>query len=157
MNTKLYRSQTDSMLGGVCGGLARYLGVDSTLVRVFAVLLILGTAVFPGLLIYLLMWMIVPVEGQNECEAEAATSMEETMRASAGEITRRARTVGDGLQATNQQAGLIIGLVLVAFGLMFLVQNVAGHWLPWFSFGTLWPLLLVVGGVALLVRRTKGV
>ncbi len=39
MQRKLVRSQTDSMLGGVCGGLGEYLGVDSTLIRLAFVLL----------------------------------------------------------------------------------------------------------------------
>ena len=57
---KLYRSKTDRQLGGVCGGLAQYFGVDSTAIRVaFVVLAILGGS---GLFIYLAMWIIVPSE-----------------------------------------------------------------------------------------------
>jgi phage shock protein C len=56
---KLYRSKTDRMLGGVCGGLAQYFNLDVTLVRVlFVALTIMG----PGALIYLAMWIIVPTE-----------------------------------------------------------------------------------------------
>jgi len=48
------------MLGGVCGGLAEYLGLDPTVVRlVFLLLFFLGGQ---GLLIYLIMWLIVPEE-----------------------------------------------------------------------------------------------
>ncbi len=51
--SKLYRSQTDKMLGGVCGGLASYLGLDSTVVRlIFALLFLLAGH---GLLIYLIL------------------------------------------------------------------------------------------------------
>lgn len=57
---KLYRSQTNRMLGGVCGGLAEYFNLDPTLVRVlFVALTVLGGA---GPLIYLAMWIIVPNE-----------------------------------------------------------------------------------------------
>ncbi len=61
MQTKrLYRSRQESMLGGVCGGLADYLGLDPTVVRlVFLLLFFLGGQ---GLLIYLIMWLIVPEE-----------------------------------------------------------------------------------------------
>ncbi len=61
MQTKrLYRSRQDLMLGGVCGGLAEYLGLDPTVVRlVFLLLFFLGGQ---GLLIYLIMWLIVPEE-----------------------------------------------------------------------------------------------
>jgi phage shock protein C len=55
---KLYRSRTDRMLGGVCGGLAEYFGVDVTLVRIaFIILSVIGGT---GVPIYLAMWLIVP-------------------------------------------------------------------------------------------------
>lgn len=61
MNVKrLYRSRTDLMLGGVCGGLAKYLAVDPAIVRlVFLMLLFLGGG---GFWIYLILWIITPVE-----------------------------------------------------------------------------------------------
>jgi phage shock protein C len=51
---KLYRSKTDRVLAGVCGGLAQYFNLDATLIRVLAVL---GGA---GLVVYVAMWIIVP-------------------------------------------------------------------------------------------------
>lgn len=57
---RLYRSRTDKKIAGVAGGLAEYFSVDPTLVRVALVLLtIFGGG---GLLAYLLMWIIVPLE-----------------------------------------------------------------------------------------------
>jgi phage shock protein C len=59
-NRKLYRSRTDRKLAGVCGGLAQYLGVDATVIRViFVVLTVLGGS---GLVIYLALWVLVPTE-----------------------------------------------------------------------------------------------
>ena len=58
MQRKLVRSQTDSILGGVCGGLGEYLGVDSTLIRLAFVLLTLGGG--HGLLLYIIMLIVVP-------------------------------------------------------------------------------------------------
>jgi phage shock protein C len=48
------------MLAGVCGGLAKYLGMDSTVVRVVYVLASVLTAAFPGILVYVIFWLIVP-------------------------------------------------------------------------------------------------
>ena len=60
---RLYRSLTDRKLAGVCGGLAQYFNADTTLIRVlFVVLALLGG---PGLVIYLLMWILVPEEPQG--------------------------------------------------------------------------------------------
>lgn len=56
---KLTRSY-NRMFGGVCGGIAEYLNVDATVVRVAYVLLSVCTAAFPGLLVYLLFCIIMP-------------------------------------------------------------------------------------------------
>jgi len=57
---KLYRSRTNRMLAGVCGGLAQYFNTDVTLIRVlFVALTVLAGA---GPLLYLAMWIIVPKE-----------------------------------------------------------------------------------------------
>lgn len=60
MASRLYRSRTDRYIGGVCGGLARTYNWDPTLVRIVALLLILGMG--SGLLVYLILWAIVPLE-----------------------------------------------------------------------------------------------
>ena len=58
---RLERSMTDKYIAGVCGGIAKYFGVDSTLVRVVFILLVLA-GVMPGLLAYIVAWMIMPAE-----------------------------------------------------------------------------------------------
>lgn len=59
-NKRLYRSNRDKMIAGVCGGLAEYLGMDPTVIRlIFLLLLFLGGN---GFLIYLIMWIVVPAE-----------------------------------------------------------------------------------------------
>lgn len=57
---KFYLSQTDKKIAGVCGGIAEYFGLDSTLVRLGFVLLMLVTAVFPLLLFYIIAALIAP-------------------------------------------------------------------------------------------------
>ncbi len=63
---RLYRSRSKRILGGVCGGLGEYLNVDPTVLRViFVVLAFLYGA---SLLIYLIMWVLVPEEPQSSAE-----------------------------------------------------------------------------------------
>ena len=59
-NQKLYRTRDERMLAGVCGGLAQFFSIDPTIVRlIFVVLALMGG---PGLLIYIIMWIVVPEE-----------------------------------------------------------------------------------------------
>ena len=56
----LRRSQTDRWIGGVCGGLAKWLGWDVTLVRVLYVLVSIFSVAFPGTLVYIILWIVIP-------------------------------------------------------------------------------------------------
>ena len=56
----LLRSRSNAMIGGVCAGIARWLGWDVTLVRVLYVLVSILSAAFPGILVYLLLWILMP-------------------------------------------------------------------------------------------------
>ena len=58
MEKKLYRSITDKKLAGVCGGLAEYLGMDSTIIRLILVLTVLFAGV--GILAYIVAALVIP-------------------------------------------------------------------------------------------------
>lgn len=62
MEKKIYRLQSNKMIGGVCAGLAEYLDIDATLIRLLFVALSLLTAIFPMLVFYVIAWIIVPVK-----------------------------------------------------------------------------------------------
>lgn len=59
---KLYRSNTNVKIAGVCGGLAEYLNIDATLIRLLWVLLSLFGAVFGGILIYVICVFVIPMD-----------------------------------------------------------------------------------------------
>ena len=64
--TRLVRSANDRKIGGVCGGIAAYLGVDSTLVRLAVVILsIYPGAIVCGIIAYLIAWFIIPPEASS--------------------------------------------------------------------------------------------
>jgi len=52
------------MIAGVIGGLARYFGFDPTLARVLYVILSVVSVAFPGILVYIILWIIMPEEGE---------------------------------------------------------------------------------------------
>jgi phage shock protein C len=69
---RLYRSRSNRMLFGVCGGLGEYLNVDPTVIRLIFVLAFLPGG--PGLLAYLVLALLVPEEPPGEIQSESAES-----------------------------------------------------------------------------------
>ena len=149
MQGKLYRSRTNQMLGGVCGGLARYLNVDVSWVRI--VFMLLAAANGTGLWIYLALWLLLPLEDV------AGASVQDNMRASAAEMRDRLDGLSHQAQRTigtaSPQTTLLIGGALVVLGALTLLRRFG--WLRWLNVGYLWPLLVIGVGVWMLVRYIK--
>jgi phage shock protein PspC (stress-responsive transcriptional regulator) len=59
----LHRSRRNRMIAGVCGGLAQWLGWDATLVRLLYVIVSVLSVAFPGILVYIVLWILMP-EGE---------------------------------------------------------------------------------------------
>ena len=58
--SKRLRKSKNRMIAGVCGGIAEWLGWDPTLVRVLYVLVSIFSAAFPGILVYIVLWIVMP-------------------------------------------------------------------------------------------------
>ena len=58
--TLLRRSVVSRQIAGVCGGIGEYLGIDPTVVRIAYVLLSILSAAFPGILVYIILWVVIP-------------------------------------------------------------------------------------------------
>ncbi|AAM36911.1 stress-responsive transcriptional regulator [Xanthomonas phaseoli pv. phaseoli] len=58
--TTLSRSLNDRMIAGVVGGIARRFGWSSTLLRILFVIVSIASAAFPGILVYLILWLLIP-------------------------------------------------------------------------------------------------
>ena len=62
MSKPLMRVRQGALIAGVCGGIAKWLGLDPTIVRVIYAALTLLSAAFPGIIIYILLWILMPRE-----------------------------------------------------------------------------------------------
>lgn len=153
---RLYRSRTDKLLGGVCGGLAEYMHIDPLVVRLLFVLGAMINGI--GVAAYMLMWLFVPAADT------AFMRQEDVVRQNAEEIRDRALNLGQETQSALQsklgkdqrKVGgrmLVGGVVLVAVGLLLLLDNLGLLW--WFSLGKLWPLILVAVGAVILLNNLK--
>lgn len=63
---RLERSRTDRKIAGVCAGLAEHLGIDVTLMRLIWLFVIVMTGIFPGVIVYLLAWIVMPEEPETK-------------------------------------------------------------------------------------------
>ena len=138
MKTRLYRSRRDRMLGGVCGGLGDYLGIDPIFIRIFFFIIFFGGSA--GFWLYMLLWILVPEEGA----------------AAPGDFGDRIRAMGDdftnAVSQPHPESGLIIGGALILLGFFWLIEQLNISWLWWWNFDVLWPVLLIVAGGVLLIR-----
>jgi phage shock protein C len=152
MERRLYRSRTDTVLGGVASGLAKYLNTDPALVRIAWAILVLITN-GAALLAYLVAWVVVPEEPEVVAPATAPGSADPAAAAidpDAPATTPERRAGGEG------RAALIVGVGLIALGAWFLLRQ----YLPPIDWGLLWPIVLIgIGGVILVTsarRRGEG-
>jgi phage shock protein C len=148
---RLYRSRRGAMIGGVCAGMGDYLSVDPVFIRILFIVLALGPGF--GVLLYLILWIVVPLEDT------AGASWRDDIPRSGEEIAERARGMGDDLRRNllqpHPQAGVLVGLTLIVIGAVYLLQQFDIGWLWWLDFNILWPLLLILGGGALLLRGAR--
>lgn len=144
---RLYRSKVNKVIGGVAGGLADYFNIDVVLARVVFVLL----AFFGGggVLIYIVMWIIVPAQNgfSNYAHNQNYNDSNPTGEASDNESSQ-SQNPGNTIKRKTKSSntGLITGVVLIFLGLLFLADRI----LPWHNIAEFWPLLLVFVGVLII-------
>ncbi len=153
---RYFRSKTDRVFAGVCGGLAEYFAIDPLLIRLlFVVLALVGGG---GLLIYIILWIVAQEKPQSYNKAQAP-SIIENQEPPSPEPQHTYENQQSGQQPSPPETkyrrphrGLIGGLVLITLGILFLVVE----FVPSVDFSDLWPILLVVIGIGLLLRSVAG-
>jgi phage shock protein C len=128
---RLTRSRDERVIAGVCGGLARYLGIDPVLVRIAALLLIFAGGV--GVVLYVIGWIAIPEERPAvEGVVEPEDDLDED------ELERR-------------RGAAILGILFVVVGIFFLLDEV---W-PDVSWQYIWPVALIGVGLAIVLRGRR--
>lgn len=80
-NVGLYRSNRSNMIAGVMGGIAEHFGWNANLLRIVFITISLLSAAFPGILVYLILWLVMPKQkDQIEHSPQARSSYSNTMR-----------------------------------------------------------------------------
>jgi phage shock protein C len=164
VNRRLYRSVSDRKIGGVAAGTATYFDIDPSISRVLWLLLAIVTG-GAFLLVYLVMWAVVPEEPWAPGTPAVATDPAAGSEPAAGaEPATEGESTGEAMPAAPSSTwsksvevsggpgpNVIFGVILILIGGWFLAQQ----FLPWLNFGLLWPIGLVVIGVIILVAALR--
>jgi phage shock protein PspC (stress-responsive transcriptional regulator) len=154
MPTRLERSTTNKVIAGVCGGIAEYLQVDATLVRVFFVVGSFVTAGF-GLLGYVVLVVLMPLPGQPAPFVKTSDVTTSTLEGAASTDPMVSQRVvpppADPEAAGRRRAAF--GLVLIALGVIFLFGNTGVFRIV--RWDLVWPLVLIAIGALLLAQRVR--
>lgn len=163
MVRRLFRSRTQRVIGGVCGGLGEYFNIDPALIRVIFVILALINGL--GIVAYLAMWLVFPRQVPSE-----ETETDENV--ATGSKKKDAEESVEPLFKPQAQRPFWLGIVLIVLGVGWIFSNLFESVIaPIFQISTggipfpfvwwpltkeVWPLSLIIGGILILfIKRGK--
>lgn len=132
MEKKLQRDMRNRVIGGVCGGIANYFGMDATLLRLLFAFMILFAGT--GFWLYIILWIVMPAGNLQPVSDGVETFVSEN----------------EGLPKANK-GGLVFGLILIGLGALGLLHR----FVPAFNWQMLWPIILIVLGIVLIIPKDK--
>jgi phage shock protein PspC (stress-responsive transcriptional regulator) len=171
MSKKLYRSRDDRMIAGVCGGLADYFNVDSSLIRIAVLFVFLFQGV--GLIAYIIAWLVMseePVKNEyrmpddyyiedekaqdNINKEENGSKASDKKRNEYDEYEARKTKEKEYYEQYNEQSSKssnnnrrkLFAVIMILVGSIFLVDI----WIPDLYWEKYWPLILIAAGVLML-------
>lgn len=171
MTKKLYRSKNDRMIAGVCGGLADYFNVDSSLVRLVVLFIFLFQGI--GLIAYIIAWLVMSEEPvKNEYRMPDDYYIED-QRKKENEKQHQRYDADDGqnqnknhdqenrteseekyyqqhqdqnLKTNNNNRRKLFAVIMILVGSIFLIDI----WIPDLYWEKYWPLILIAAGALML-------
>jgi len=159
MERKLYRDERRKNIGGVCAGLAEYFNIDVAIVR--AIFLCAFIFAGTGVLVYVILWIVMPVRPYYIDPTVDYRVPPVTDDAANGPVFNNpyagpafsGQPVPPLAPRRPSNAGVIIGAVLVVIGSIILIDDL--DLIPDFDFSRLWPVAIILAGVAILVSKPR--
>ena len=144
MYKQLRRSKKDKIIGGVCGGLAEYLSIDPTIVRVICLIICLtGTGIFA----YIIAMIIIPEDTEVDFKTNEKN---ETGRTKTNQETNNGDYESEKTKYNPEKNKIIVGSIFVGLGILLLGKLI----IPWFDLKYLIPILLIaIGGLIIFKGR----
>lgn len=154
MKNKLYRSKKDCVIGGVCGGIAEYFDIDSTVVRLLAILIFFFGGI--GIIAYIIGWIIIPQNpnGNTEDNSENKGEIKGKIKKETDKANKKVEKnlPEEGTKGKSEKnRNIILGLILIIAGLIFMGSNFF-PWIAWIAWGTFWPVIIIVLGLVIVIR-----
>ena len=141
---KLYRSETDRIIGGIAGGLGEYFDMDPVIIRIiFIALAVFGGG---GIPLYLILWVVIPTQSRIQ------SNTRDTVRENVEEMKGKANTwVGDMKTFSQRKKSRSwLGFLIVLIGFVFLFDALG--MVSLITVRRLWPLLIIVLGFMILFQ-----
>jgi phage shock protein C len=146
---KLYRSSTNKIIFGVCGGLGEYLEVDPLIIRILFVLLTVAGG--SGVIIYLFLAILMPKDTEAEGKISASNFSEEAKK--------RTQELAKDLKEQHgwlDNARNIIGIIVVLVGLNYLISELFGYSIfGAIKWGIIWALVIIIIGFVILTKSNN--
>lgn len=177
MDKKLYRNEHDKAVAGVASGLADYMQIDVTIIRLLFVLATIFLA-GSGILAYIILWIVAPVNNDPAAKyqkfknyyqqfprggsvfnsPEAVRQAEQTQQTKWNTQNEDSFTKFNAPPAKNNDTGkTVVGLILLVLGVYFLLRqlDLVPYWFNIFKIYKLWPLAIVALGVSLIFKKQR--
>jgi len=154
MNKKLYRSRKDYIIAGVCGGIAEYFEIDSTLVRLLAILVVLiGGA---GVVAYIIAWIVIPKNPDQVSDEsfEEREKIKEKVKKGTKDVIKEVKEHFESEELSHKSEKnrrILGGIIVIAVGLIFLLNG----FFPWVGWNKLWPVILIAVGITIMIQAFK--
>ena len=143
MDKKLYRSNNDALIAGVCGGIAEYFKIDSNIVRlIFVVFGIFGA----GVLVYILLWIFLPYSTEENTNKERTDNNSKIFNMDKdGNVFK---------MMTQKNNSNIFAVIIIVVGVLFLLNNFF-HIFYYLNLSRIWPIVLIIVGLFLIFRKNR--
>ena len=142
------------MIAGVCGGIAEYFDIDSTLVRLLTVLIVLigGAGVFA----YIIAWIVIPKNPEQVSDEtfNKREKLKEKVKKGAKDVIEEVKEHFESEEPSHKSEKnrrIFGGIIVIAIGLIFLLNS----FFPWVGWNKLWPVILIAVGIIIMIQAFK--
>lgn len=147
MEKRLYRSRENTVICGVCGGIAEYLDIDPTLVRLIWVISAIYGGI--GIIAYIICYIVIP---ENKADTVVHKKDAEEDEQSAQQLPDDENQHRTNDPEKSDRNRLLAGVLLISIGGLLLFRR----WFYWINLGKYWPVLLIIAGIVIIINGTRG-